>query len=512
MPDDSPSPGTPTTEALEPSGKRRAALHAGKVIAKRYRLDEHLGEGGMGSVWIGWDQQLERKVAVKFMSAHAIESGMLRARFDREAKAAARLRTKHVVEVHDFGIDLGAPYIVMELLEGEDLRTRLKRMGRLPLDEVATIVLQAAKALQKAEQAGIVHRDLKPANVFVARVDDEEVVKVLDFGVAKQTGTDDKSHRTKSGVVLGSPPYMSPEQARGKKLDHRSDLWSLAAIAYRAACGRVPFSGDSDGDIIVKICTESAPPPSEHLPALDADVDAFFAKAFARDPADRFQSALELARAFRDVVGTSSVRPTLSEIREPVDSDAIAKSHDDTPRSAEDAVTTPLSLSGATDQLLNPLELSGAPSGAPPGAETAQTWIAAEPATHPNRRKLALWIGGTAAVALVVTVMASMSGDQPSQAGDGAALEATTPATPADASSADLGAANAAATQDPAPEDGTKDDPDVATKSAASADPAADAPSTRATSTRAVAPRPRPKRPTPKPAAKPGSDEPSWGY
>ena len=281
----------------QPPGRPRSKA-AGDVVANRYRLVEQLGRGGMGTVWLGRDLYLERDVAIKLMTEETTASADLRQRFRREAKAAAALNSKHVVEIYDHGVDDRTPYIVMERLEGEDLRSRLKRVGVMGLPEVTEIITQAGKALQRAQKAGIVHRDLKPANLFIAKVDNEEIVKVLDFGVAKHTRDSDDSHATKTGVVLGSPPYMSPEQARGRELDHRADLWSLGAIAYRALTGHIPFSGDSDGDIIVKICTEAPEPVSTYVPAFGPELDALFERVFARDPDQRFQSAHEMSAAF----------------------------------------------------------------------------------------------------------------------------------------------------------------------------------------------------------------------
>ncbi|MEZ4445916.1 MAG: serine/threonine-protein kinase [Polyangiaceae bacterium] len=302
----------PPSESTAPRPSRPP--QPGLVVAGRYRLESQIGEGGMGSVWRAEDQDLGRTVAIKFMSADGARSKGLRARFAREARAAAKLRTRHVVAIHDFGVDGTLPYIVMEHLEGEDLRRRLRRLGRLSGGELIGIIMQVARALSRSERAGIVHRDLKPANIFLARIDDEEVVKVLDFGVAKETRqTHPDAAPTKSGVVLGSPPYMSPEQARGRNLDHRSDVWSLGAIAYRALSGKVPFSGDSDGDVIVKLCTEAPPPPSTHLPTLSPEVDALFARAFARDPDDRFQSAPEFARALAKALGEERLSLVLDE-------------------------------------------------------------------------------------------------------------------------------------------------------------------------------------------------------
>ncbi|RLB59059.1 MAG: serine/threonine protein kinase, partial [Deltaproteobacteria bacterium] len=169
----------------------------------------------MGEVWEAWDAQLERPVAIKFMDFEIAGNALLRQRFNREAKAAARLRTPYVVQVYEHGVDGDTPYIVMELLEGQDLHRRLRDDRRIPMADLVPIVNQVAKALRAAQEAKIIHRDLKPQNVFLAQQDDEMTVKILDFGVAKLTDSQFSGEGTKTGVVVGSPHYMSPEQARG---------------------------------------------------------------------------------------------------------------------------------------------------------------------------------------------------------------------------------------------------------------------------------------------------------
>jgi serine/threonine-protein kinase len=267
----------------------------GRIVAGKYRLERMIARGGMGSVWGAHHLQLDMPVAVKFMDPALAAAADARARFEREAKAAAQLRTPHVVQIHDHGLDKTQPYIVMELLQGEDLGARLRRTPRLGMRETVTIFVQAAKALRLAHEAGIIHRDLKPGNIFLARSDDDEVVKLLDFGVAKAV-TNLLEETTRTGELLGSPGYMSPEQARGyKQIDARSDLWSMGVILFRMLTGVKPFTGQSLGDVIVKICVEPIPTPRQFAPDLPPSIDRFFLKALARDPARRFQSAREMA-------------------------------------------------------------------------------------------------------------------------------------------------------------------------------------------------------------------------
>ncbi|APR78295.1 Putative serine/threonine-protein kinase pknH [Minicystis rosea] len=271
----------------------------GVVIAGRYTLVRPLARGGMGSVWIAHHRDLEVDVTVKFMAPSLVASPDARLRFEREAKGAARIRSQHVVQVHDYGVEDETPYIVMELLKGESLWTRLAREGRLPLPVTARLLVQICKALRTAHEAGLVHRDLKPGNIFLALKDDDEVVTVLDFGIAKTSGIGDATADTDSGVLLGSVHYMSPEQIRNsRKVDLRSDLWAIGVILYRTLAGRLPFPGENVGDVLVRVCTDPWPAPSTICSDLPSRVDAFFERALARDPERRFQSAPEMAEAF----------------------------------------------------------------------------------------------------------------------------------------------------------------------------------------------------------------------
>src|SRR5262245_50494984 len=203
-----------------------------------------MARGGMGTVWLGRDTKLGRAVAIKIMAKELAQMSEALARFEREALAVAQLRSAHVVQVFDYGLHEGLPYIVMELLEGENLGQRLKRLGRLGLEDAIMVLTQICKGLKAAHGAGLIHRDLKPSNIFLARRDDEEVVKLLDFGVVKAMdplARIGNSEATSTGILLGTPQYMSPEQARAiKEIDHRSDLWSVAVIVFRMLTGHNP--------------------------------------------------------------------------------------------------------------------------------------------------------------------------------------------------------------------------------------------------------------------------------
>ncbi|MEZ4293497.1 MAG: serine/threonine-protein kinase, partial [Polyangiaceae bacterium] len=277
-------------------------IAAGTVIAEKYRLEAQLARGGMGSVWVARHVKLGSQLAVKFLDARFVGSRSFVVRFEREARAAAAIESPHVVHVQDFGVEEGTPYLVMELLRGEDLRTRLRRMGRMPVSETADLLVQVAKALRRAHEAGIVHRDIKPGNLFLARVDDYEILKVLDFGIAKQPG-ELRGESTRTGEIVGTPHYVSPEQARGDKdVDHRTDVWAVGVIAYRMLTGHLPFSGDGFGTVLSKVLVEPPPKVGTFVQELPESLDPFFARALAKNREERFQSVRELTDAFVAIV------------------------------------------------------------------------------------------------------------------------------------------------------------------------------------------------------------------
>jgi serine/threonine protein kinase len=275
------------------------------VVAGRFRLNHPIGRGGMGSVWHATHLGLDVPCAVKFIEGEYAAVADAQARFEREAKAAAALRSPHVVQILDHGVCEGTPYIAMELLDGEDLGKRLQRVGRLSPRDAFAVISQVCRALTKAHGLGIVHRDLKPDNIFLVRDDDREIAKVLDFGIAKRDHNAIGGSSTKTGAMLGTPYYMSPEQAQGtRSIDFRSDLWSLAVIVYQCVTGVLPFESEALGDLLVKIIVNPLPVPSRC-----ADVphgfDAWWSKAASRDPAGRFQSAKEFADSLGLVFGVS---------------------------------------------------------------------------------------------------------------------------------------------------------------------------------------------------------------
>jgi serine/threonine protein kinase len=285
-------------------------IAAGEMITDSLQLERELGAGGMGSVWLAKNTALGSRVAVKVLhSLKGPPSDVARLRFEREARGLAQLDHPHVVKVFDYGVTIdGEPFIVMELLNGEDLSARLERSGPLDGPTTAAVIAQTCKVLTVAHAAGVVHRDIKPANLFLLPLD-EVFVKVLDFGIARFT--QQASALTQAGVGLGTPLFMSPEQFMSPEdVDHRSDLWALGVVAYQCLTGELPFAGESAAEIGMAVTTAPIRPPSQtRSGAAYPGVDAFIAKALARDKADRFQSARALADAFSAAIDS---RPPLA--------------------------------------------------------------------------------------------------------------------------------------------------------------------------------------------------------
>jgi serine/threonine protein kinase len=285
----------------------------GTVIAGKYRLDGMIGRGGMGSVWSTMHLGLGQRVAVKLIAKRYAGSREARQRFDLEAKAVAQLRSRYVVQVFDNGeTEDGTPYIVMELLEGESLDHRIERRGPVPLDQALRIIGQVGRALTRAHGLGIVHRDLKPENIFLTRSDEDdggEIAKVLDFGIAKIKTADTGGSATRTGTVLGTPLFMSPEQARGlKSVDHRTDLYSLGMVTFTMLTGRNAFAGESFGDILVAICTQPLPSLRTHAGFLPPALDAWMQRACAKEPGDRFASIEPMLDALYTAAGMARPR------------------------------------------------------------------------------------------------------------------------------------------------------------------------------------------------------------
>ena len=279
---------------------RVAVAREGELVGGKYRIVRLLAQGGMGVVYEAQHTVVRRRFAVKFMRRDLAERRDILTRFQREAEAAGALESEHVAAAVDFGIaEDGAPYIVMEYLVGESLTALLGREGPLPVGRAADLVSQAGRGMEVAHAAGIIHRDLKPQNLFVCRRQDgTDLLKVLDFGVAKLQTVDEMNAATRTGAVVGTVAYMSPEQARGDKVvDQRSDVYALGAILYELCSGRKPHPGESHNAILHHIATQPAVPLESVARDLPAGFLAIVAGALAPDPGARPASAGALVEA-----------------------------------------------------------------------------------------------------------------------------------------------------------------------------------------------------------------------
>jgi serine/threonine-protein kinase len=277
-------------------------------VGNKYRIDGFLGAGGMGYVLSATHLELGARVAIKFVRDELARDEAVVSRLLFEAQAAARMRSAHIVRVLDVArLASGAPYIVMEHLEGSDLAVVLAECGALRVRDVVSYVLQTCEGLAEAHGFGIVHRDLKPENLFLARTPEGTVLKILDFGISKDMGTSlrlsSRSTLTNGGTAIGSPSYMAPEQMRAlADLDARADIWSLGAILFELLTGRCPFEAESPALLFSKVLVEEAPSLMGATNQAPAELAAIVQRCLQRDPGARFQSVTELAQALRDFV------------------------------------------------------------------------------------------------------------------------------------------------------------------------------------------------------------------
>jgi len=282
----------------------RGAPKAGEILAGKYTVLEILGTGGMGVVLSARHKALGDKVAIKLLLPKALRDKEAIGRFVREARTAVRIKSDHVVRVLDIGaLDTGVPFIVMELLEGQDLGRLLRGEGRQPIAEAVDWVLQACVAIAEAHALGIVHRDLKPSNLFLAnRSDGTTIVKVVDFGISKALEADLDEPRdtelTDTQATFGSPAYMSPEQIRSaKNVDYRTDIWSLGVILYELLVGDTPFRGETSSGMLAAIAADPAPPLRAQRPDAPPGLEQAVAMCLTKDVARRFATVAELAQA-----------------------------------------------------------------------------------------------------------------------------------------------------------------------------------------------------------------------
>ncbi len=280
----------------------------GKLVSGRYRVKQVLGAGGMGQVYLAEHEAIQKKVALKVLHLHYSKKADIVTRFRQEAISASRIKHPNVLEVFDFGqLDDGSFFLAMEFLEGCDLADDLKRRQKLDPARALSVALQICRALGAAHKQGVVHRDMKPENVFLQRTaDGEEIVKIVDFGIAQLRSNDElaeqeepKRRLTKTGMIFGTPEYMAPEQAAGRQIDARVDVYAVGVILFELFCGAVPFTGDSFLEVLNKHLSEPPPKMAKFAPELhlSEELQAVIDRSLAKKPDDRFQSMSDFAQA-----------------------------------------------------------------------------------------------------------------------------------------------------------------------------------------------------------------------
>jgi serine/threonine-protein kinase len=291
---------------LQGEAEEAAGVREGQILAGRYRVEKVLGVGGMGVVVAAHHVHLDEKVAIKFLLPTMLGNQEVVGRFAREARAAVRIKSEHVARVTDVGtLENGAPYMVMEFLEGGDLAAWIQRQGPLPIEQAVDFILQACVGVASAHGMAIVHRDLKPANLFCMRGNDGQfIIKVLDFGISKITNlsaSDAVGSMTHTTAVMGSPLYMSPEQMQSAKdVDTRTDIWALGVVLYELLTGTTPFAGESFTDVTIKVATASFVTVRTFRPDIPAGIEAVLLKCLEKDKTRRYSNVAELALALAD--------------------------------------------------------------------------------------------------------------------------------------------------------------------------------------------------------------------
>ncbi len=398
--------GAPVDEADEAANLLKD-LTVGTVVDGKYRIDEVLGRGAMGVVVAATHLQLGERVALKFLRYKSKGvSDDFQSRFKREARVSARLKNEHITRVIDVGVWRDhVPYMVMDYLNGTDLRQLLKKEGPLQIAQAIDYVVQVCVGIAEAHAAGVVHRDLKPSNLFITRrPDGSDLVKILDFGISKWSAEETELEElTQTGVVLGSPKYMAPEQLFGSaEVDSRADVWSIGAILYELLTGRPPFDLPTFTKICAELSTDRPPPkPTEKRPEITPELEAVVLRCFARDPTARIQNVAELAGDLLDAVEAPFAEP----MRQKIASTLASKGGRDALGVSGSGGMTPLgsgtyaSVTGST---------SGKRAVAASPASTSGASQAVEPEAGGRRSRLTLGIlvglvvaGGVAYVGLV---------------------------------------------------------------------------------------------------------------
>jgi serine/threonine-protein kinase len=323
-------PTVPLHDGARPEARETASFG-------RYQILAELGKGAMGVVYKARDPLIERTVAIKTvnLSLDAGDVAEYEARFYQEARAAGGLNHPNIVTIHDIGRSGNLAFMAMEFLEGQEVRAMLAPRKPLPVEQAVSIAAQAAEGLASAHSRGVIHRDIKPSNLMVAR---DGLVKIMDFGIARMRSSD---VLTQTGVVLGSPKYMSPEQVTGKRADHRSDLFSLGVVLYEMLTGEAPFEGENMTAIMLQTLNFNPEPPSSLNPAVPAVLDFIVAKMLAKKLDERYQEALELANDLRECLkllhgqgaGQVSATRTIRSIPETVARELAGEGAAEPPRS-----------------------------------------------------------------------------------------------------------------------------------------------------------------------------------
>ena len=371
-------------------------IREGDLLAGKYRVERLLGEGGMGYVVAAIHEQLHQRVAVKFLAPELCENQDAAHRFLREARAAVRIQSEHVARVLDVGeLEGGAPYMVMEFLSGNDLSREIQARGRFEIPTAIDYLLQASEAVAEAHSIGLIHRDLKPANLFLARrPDGTPLVKVLDFGISKavtpESGSKDHPSLTAAQSLLGSPAYMSPEQARRPKtVDTRTDIWSFGVILYEFLTGSTPWHGDHPLEVLTAAVSDPMPSLSELRPDVPRELEGVIAKCLAKKPEDRHQSVAELAQALAPFAPAASMS-SISRIS------GILRAAP----SADDASTTlksfPAEASADTELLPSGSGSSSTGASGPahtPQKDTQAGWGTSQVGVSGSRKRVALAAG-----------------------------------------------------------------------------------------------------------------------
>jgi serine/threonine-protein kinase len=440
----------------EPRRRKPASRYgAGNVIADKYRLGQKLGEGGMGEVWRAHNDTLDIDVAIKLIRGEVANSEMAD-RLLHEARAAARLGHPAIVRINDFGrTALGDPYIVMELLAGEDLASALQQRGRFSAIKAIRTLLPIAHALTVAHTKGIVHRDLKPENVFLARTDDGAIQpKLVDFGVAKLELP--QAHRiTQSGALLGSPLYMSPEQARGDDVDHRADVWALGVVLYEAITGRPPFEGKNYNAIIYSIIA-NPPTPVTDFGVGDDELWSVLDRALQKDPDRRWYSMRDFGEALARWLGDRDIHEDITGTS--LQTTWFSSRHE------RDVLRAPSIAPPSGPETLKPL----------PPVPTIATGAGEAPATRNDRKVIAAVAVGAGLLALGVTLAIATSnknqpseGERPAAASSAVDRARRAPATEASEHAPSTTVSAAPAQADPTPAAATAEPPKRKTASRA---------------------------------------------